>query len=60
MNSSCGSGDEASLLKILLPLGLLVLATIFEASFATWPTLPILVGGAFIRAGGTIITAWQR
>lgn len=28
--------------------------------FNTWPTLPIVVGGAFIIAGGLIITAWQR
>jgi small multidrug resistance family-3 protein len=27
--------------------------------FSTWPTLPILVGGALIVAGGAIITAWQ-
>jgi small multidrug resistance family-3 protein len=28
--------------------------------FSTWPTLPILVGGAFILVGGIIITAWQH
>jgi small multidrug resistance family-3 protein len=27
--------------------------------FATWPTLPIMIGGAFILTGGIIITAWQ-
>jgi hypothetical protein len=27
--------------------------------FSTLPTLPILVGGAFILIGGIIITAWQ-
>ena len=28
--------------------------------FSTAPTLPIVVGGLFIIAGGTIITLWQR
>lgn len=28
--------------------------------FSIWPTLPIIVGGAFIVTGGLIITAWQR
>ena len=28
--------------------------------FRTAPTLPILVGGLFIVAGGAIITLWQR
>ena len=28
--------------------------------FRTAPTLPILVGGMFILAGGTIISLWQR
>jgi drug/metabolite transporter superfamily protein YnfA len=29
-------------------------------AFRTVPTLPIVVGGLFIIAGGTIITLWQR
>ena len=29
-------------------------------AFKTLPTLPILVGGTFIVAGGLIITLWQR
>ena len=29
-------------------------------AFGTAPTLPIMVGGSFIIAGGLIITAWQR
>ena len=28
--------------------------------FKTAPTLPILVGGLFIVAGGAIVTLWQR
>ena len=28
--------------------------------FRTAPTLPIVVGGVFILAGGAIITLWQR
>jgi small multidrug resistance family-3 protein len=28
--------------------------------FRTAPTLPIVVGGLFIAAGGAIITLWQR
>jgi small multidrug resistance family-3 protein len=28
--------------------------------FRTTPTLPIVVGGLFILAGGAIITLWQR
>lgn len=28
--------------------------------FRTAPTLPIIVGGLFIAAGGAIITVWQR
>ncbi len=29
-------------------------------AFGTAPTLPIIVGGGFILAGGAIITLWQR
>lgn len=29
-------------------------------AFRTPPTLPILVGGAFILAGGAVITLWRR
>ncbi len=29
-------------------------------AFDTAPTLPIMVGGSFIIAGGLIITVWQR
>ncbi len=29
-------------------------------AFRTTPTLPIMVGGLFIVAGGAIITLWQR
>ncbi len=29
-------------------------------AFSTAPTLPIVVGGSFIIAGGLIITLWQR
>ena len=29
-------------------------------AFGTAPTLPIVVGGLFIVAGGAIITLWQR
>jgi len=28
-------------------------------TFKTTPTLPIVVGGLFILAGGVIITAWR-
>ena len=30
------------------------------AVFNTVPTLPIIVGGSFIIAGGAIVTLWQR
>jgi hypothetical protein len=30
------------------------------AAFRSLPTLPILVGGAFIIAGGVIVTFWER
>jgi drug/metabolite transporter superfamily protein YnfA len=54
------SWDFGRLLGVYVTLFFIVAQVINWASFGVRPTVPILVGGALIVAGGLTITLWRR
>ncbi len=52
--------DFGRLLGVYVALFFLVTQAVNMVAFGQRPTLPIMVGGTLIVAGGLIITFWQR
>ncbi|MGI4802708.1 MAG: hypothetical protein ACRYG8_53495 [Janthinobacterium lividum] len=52
--------DWGRLIGVYVAVFFVVAQIINLVFFRTAPTLPIMIGGLFILAGGMIITLWQR